>query len=268
MAGELHLYTTFIGGYSTAPASDETWQIGVRWRISNTAADPIGTLPTDWDPAASTINRDETNWTITGNWMLNGPSLGSFDVDDWLNDQVAPAAATFFGNARFGAVLRLRQIKAYAIGTDGKAVPAPPYATGTPITLTWKTGSEPSGSGTNILPLQNSIVVSLRTQQVGAAGRGRFYAPAVPPAAVANTSGQFDTSSRNAFATAAATFLTSCSFASTSPTARYVDPIVTGGAFTAYATVNVVRVGSVIDTQRRRRRSLTEVYSDVAVPVE
>jgi hypothetical protein len=40
-----------------------------------------------------------------------------------------------------------------------------------------------------------------------------------------------------------------------------IRPIVTGGNFTKYAIINSVRVGNVMDTQRRRRNRLTEVYT-------
>jgi hypothetical protein len=42
-------------------------------------------------------------------------------------------------------------------------------------------------------------------------------------------------------------------------------PIVTGGNYTKYAVINSVRVGNVMDTQRRRRNRLTEVYTSGAV---
>jgi hypothetical protein len=40
----------------------------------------------------------------------------------------------------------------------------------------------------------------------------------------------------------------------------HVRPIVTGGNWTKYGEITQVRVGSVFDTQRRRRRSLSETY--------
>lgn len=265
MANETHLLLNLRGDYVDTDLSAETWQCGIRWRGSNTGADTIGTLPDDFAPAAATINRDETNWTITGNWLYQGPAAFHISVDDWLNDQVAPAAATMIGNARFSNQVRLLRLDVYPIGTNGRAVPAPPYASGTPVSLVWKSGSEPKGSGSaSVLPLQISCVNSFRTAQIGRVGRGRIYLPPFTTASL-TADGHFASSLPADVAGFVSTFLTSATIDS-SVTSTYVSPIVTGAPWTKYAVINACRVGDVPDTQRRRRRQLDETYSSVAVP--
>lgn len=266
MADNVHLYLVIQGGYDDADLTAETWQFGVRLRMSNTAADPVGTLPTDWQPAATTVNRTETDWTIQGNWHLVGPSLGQFDVDDYLNDQVAPAASTLINTGFFGTTVRLDRLKVYPIGNDGKAIPAPPYAAGSPVTLEWKSGVTPNGTATGgILPLQCASVISLRTSQVGRRGRGRFYLPGIPKTQTEDD-GLLGSGYTGTGFTNVQTFLDDISFDSAIPTVRVVNPIVTGAPYTDYGLVSEIRMGNVVDTQRRRRRALVETYAIKPIP--
>ena len=145
MATNVHLLMTLQGGYTDATLAGETWQTGVRWYATNATPTAIGTLPTDIGPVSDTINRDETNWTISGNWYMSGPASSVLHVDDWLNDQVAPAAASLIASTRFPSMVELRAIRVYPIGNDGKAIPAPPYAAGSPVTLQWKAANAPNG---------------------------------------------------------------------------------------------------------------------------
>ena len=173
MANEKHLLVTVTGDYTDSALSAEAWQVGLRFILNFGAVDPVGTLPNSWDVVADSINRTETHWTIAGNWKCTQLG-GTFQADDWLNDQVAPAFAAWLG-AMPGVSdqCRLDWVKLYPIGTNGRAVPAPPYASGTPCLLTY-TGSYPVGSNSSDpLPLQISEVVSHRTLQTGRAGRGR-----------------------------------------------------------------------------------------------
>ena len=262
MAGELHLLANFRGDYTDAALSAEGWQFGVRFRASNSEATDVGDLPNDFSPAAVTINRDETNWTITGNWRVDLGSAAFFNVDDWLNDQLAPSFQTFLGITAFSQSAVCTRIDAYPIGTNGKAIPAPPYATGTPVSLILKNATTIRGGGDyTLLPPQITPVVSLRTSQIGRSGRGRFFAPAVC-ATNTLTNGTFSKSPQTS--SAAATFLVNASVTSTLPNPIVCRPIITGKAvgYSKYARVNQVRCGDILDTQRRRRRQLAETYSD------
>lgn len=259
MANEKHLLLTCQGDYNDSPNSAEGWQVGIRLCLSYGSVDDVGTLPSAWGPEADTINRTETNWTITGNWEVN-QSADPWHPDDYLNDVAAPAfAAWLSGIPASWNKTRIRSLKISPIGTNGRAVPAPPYASGTPCLLTW-TSSYPVGSNSSDpLPLQNSEVVSHRTLQTGRAGRGRMYLPAITES-LTDTHGQISSSNCTDIAANQVTLLESLSQGSGVPATWTLRPIVTGGNWTRYGVITQVKVGNIIDTQRRRRRSLTETY--------
>lgn len=137
MANEKHLLLTWGGDYVDAVNAGEVWQNGLRLVLSNDAMDPVGTLPNNWSPVAESINRTETNWTITGNWRADFGGGLFFNPDDFLDDQVAPALDTWLGQSGISNKIRLKWAKVFPIGSNGKAVPAPPYSAGTPILLSW-----------------------------------------------------------------------------------------------------------------------------------
>lgn len=264
MAQSVNLLMNVIGTYTDAALSTEAWQFGVRFRVSNTLADAVGVLPTDFQPTSATIDRTEAAWTIKGNWSLSGPATAVFHVDDWLNDQVAPALQTFLADGKFSALAQVNEIKAYPIGSpDGRAIPAPPYAQGTPVTLAF-TGTLPHGTSGGLLPLQCASVVSLRTGNTGRRGRGRFYVPA-PDLSSAGTNGLLGSSTVSAMSAAAEAFLAGCQVSLSLPNQLYCQPIVTGAPFTNYGLVASVIVDNVMDTQRRRTKSL--VRTPVATPL-
>jgi hypothetical protein len=259
MANEKHLLLTLQGDYVAGGLAGEIWQTSVRLGLNFlTGLDPVGILPDNWDPEANPINRTETNWTISSNWTIGGPGINTFDPGDYLNDQAAPAVETFMANAELSNQVRVRALTLLPVGSpNGKSVPAVPYQHGTPCTLEW-IGSGPGGthSGTQ-LPVQNSVVVSLRTLQVGSAGRGRMFLPSPSSTLLAN--GRVSNVAAQDIAEGAKDFMEALAFTGGNVNVR---PIVTGGNFTRYAVVNRVRVGNVVDTQRRRRNRLQEVYYD------
>lgn len=264
MANEQHLLLTAIGSYTDSVLANETWAMSLRIALVFGNIDPVGTFPNNWSVVATNINRTESSWTITGNWSVadNG---AVFAPDDFLNDQVAPAYTTWFQNQSVSAKTRLEQLKLSPIGAPtGKLVPAPPYLQGSPCVLTW-TNSNPTGGGAgNILPLQDSVVISHLTAQPGRRGRGRQFAPGIDPAALTAT-GYLDTAKQTALAGTQKTFLQALTGSSAGALAAHWQPCVTGKPFTQYAVINAVAVGNVVDTQRRRRRSLPETRVTVAL---
>jgi hypothetical protein len=260
MAHEKHLLLRAAGDYVPSTLPGEIWQNDIRLALVHGSVDSLGTLPNNWDPSATAIARTETDWDITGNWKTT--VLGSdFNPDDYLNDQAAPAWTAFMAAAHLSNQDRLRTLELFPIGApDGKAVPAPPYALGTPCRLEW-TGSYPTGGESSTqLPPQNSIAVSWRTQQIGARGRGRIFLPATTSGALSG--GHVSTGAADDITAAAVTFLEALAYTSAS---WNVIPIVTGAPYVGYGIINQVRVGSVMDTQRRRRNRLTEVYTSTNV---
>jgi hypothetical protein len=264
MANEKHLLLTVGGDYVNAALSSESWQTTLRLALVFGAVDPIGTFPDNWEPTGDIISRTETNWTIEGNWQASGPGAAEFHPDDYQHDQVAPAVVAWMNTTGISNQVRVRYAKLYPIGTDGKAVPAIPYSAGTPCTLTW-TGSIPVGPATqNMLPLQNSIVISHRTAQIGRAGRGRMFRPGLTSLST-DALGQLVSASQTAIRDKQKAYLEGLKLTVAGVGSAQVRAVVTGSGFVNYAQINAVRVGSVPDTQRRRRRSLPETYSQAVV---
>lgn len=256
MANEIHLYATFIGGYdSTYPAMEtESWQFGIRFALVFGNLDPVGTLPNNWSPTANIVNRTETHWTITGNWQADGGGGNIFHPDDWLNDQLAPAVSTFLASAHcVSGQAKLNEIKVYPIGTNGKSVPAPPYSQGSPMLLTF-TSANPHGSVSGLLPPQLSGVVSWGTEQIGRKGRGRIYLPPTAPSEI--TGGQLISGTASTIAGNAAAFIEACNVHNTAPYTQNCEAAVIGAPWTQYGVINSAGMDSLLDTQRRRRRSL------------
>lgn len=267
MAGEKHLLLTIGGGYTDADLLNEKWQTTLRLALfsgpSGDSAPDIGTLPNNWEPVSDSISRIETSWTITGNWNIDLGAGASFHPDDWLNDQVAPALTAWFNQSTHSNQGRVETVKVYPIGPDGKAYPAPPYALGSPCTLTY-TGSFPTGSGASgIAPLQIAVVASHRTAQIGRKGRGRMFLPNIS-STILGTDSLIGTTPRNLARDKQITLLESLSYLD-AVTEWYLIPAIIGSPWTQYSRINAVQVGNVPDTQRRRRNGLVEVLSQGTV---
>lgn len=267
MANEKHLYLTVGGGYTSSAVglTNETWQIGVRLALVWGEVDAIGTLPDNWEPYADPQTHTETSWTTSSNWSISGPLTTTFNPCDYLTQNAGPAAAAWIAASGVAAqIVELRELRLYPIGPDGRALPAPPYAQGSPALLTY-TGTLPSGGMTTSLPPQTTPVVTLQTSQVGRRGRGRYYSPMMGAAVMAN--GVMSSSGQTALLAASKTFLEDVSVAQTAPTIMNVRPIVTGAPWTTYGRVDSIRIGRAFDTQRRRRRSADESYSSTDLDI-
>lgn len=126
-----------------------------------------------------------------------------------------------------------------------------------------------TGAGSANKTPQDSVVFSLRTSTPGARGRGRMYWPAL----AATLSGTWQMT-----APAPATLVTDVkTWLQASNTAIDDYYISIGSAQRAALSVrsvtdhvcrdvNLIQIGSVLDTQRRRRDSLPEAYVNVAFP--
>jgi hypothetical protein len=262
MANEKHLLLTIGGSYTLSNLQVEQWQTTLRLALfagpSGGSAPDVGTLPNNWEPAASNVSRTETNWTITSNWKIDLGAGAWFNPDDYLNDQVAPAVTTWSNKAYFSSAMRVESLRLYPIGPNGKVIPAPPYSSGTPCALDW-TSNLPDGTGTGgLMPLQIAAVASHRTPQTGRRGRGRMFLPGLNKTAVGQ-GGQISNSDCQSIRDGQIALLEDVSYSDTL-TEWYLFPIVTGSPWTQYARINSVQVGDFVDTQRRRRRQLPETY--------
>jgi hypothetical protein len=162
-----------------------------------------------------------------------------------------------FGDNLWGDV-RIDQVKASPITTSGLV------AEDRTALLTW-TSSHPQGSGSaNPLPLENTAAISFKTPRIGPRGRGRIYYP-VYGINVLGTDGRLTSTRANATLAEVVAQIEGMSLTPSILTgAPWVLPIVTGSPWTQYGLVQTVRVGNVIDTQRRRRRQEPETYVSAA----
>ena len=246
-----HAYVVFSGGYNDG--SIETWQFGVRFFVQNssTTPDETGTLPT-FLVTPATVARTEADWTIESDW---DGDLGSISLhpDDWLNDQLAPAAQNYFGPTISNHVV-MNSIKASPITSTGAVADLRTSV------LTF-TSARPQGAVSgNMLPPQDSVVVSTNTPRIGAHGRGRFYLPPCGSSVLAAT-GRLDTTPQGSLLAAVVSFLEGLAITDSISPSLWVLPAVIGAPWTAYGQITSIDIGNVIDTQRRRRRSLIEARS-------
>lgn len=265
MSNEKHLLLSIIGDWNDSALAAESWQVGIRLAlVFNGDVDPVATLPNNWSPVATSINRTETDWTITGNWKVTFGSA-NFNPDDYLNDQVAPAVTTWAARTATSSKCRVRALKVSPIvAPHGTLEPAPPYAKGSPCLLEW-TGAYPVGGNVaELLPLQNAAVASHRTPQTGRAGRGRAFLPGLTAGAM-DGHGHLSSTVTAGLLDAQVTLLEALAYNEGGIDTYAIRPIVTGGNFTKYGLITTVKVGNVMDTQRRRRRSLEETYATGSV---
>lgn len=179
-------------------------------------------------------------------------------IDDTTGQALITAMGTLMGNVQlqWASYSRLTGIRVAAVGMSGAELgEAVEIDRTTPIV----------GLENNILP-QATIVVSLRSSSSSGSGnRGRMYLPHVkfplmtasPYAAGTSTAG---------LVSAAATFINSCETAINFVTddtcfAAIMSQVGSG----THKQITEVRVGNVVDTQRRRRNQLPETYATAAV---
>lgn len=262
MADEKHLYLVLQGDYVPNTLPGEIWQTGIRLGLVFGSVDPIGTLPNNWDPVADTIARTESDCTINGNWLVRGPATTEFHPDDYLYDQVKPAVESWLPGIQASNQVRLRTLELAVIGApNGAQVPAPPYAQGTPCRLEYTSGYPVGSVSTTQLPPQNSVVISHRTQQIGSHGRGRMFLPTLTSAALSGA--KIQSATVDDIVEAHQALL--AALADLGGGDGNIRPIVTGKPYVDYAVINSIRVGNVMDTQRRRRNRITEVYTSGAI---
>lgn len=109
------------------------------------------------------------------------------------------------------------------------------------------------------LPPQNTPCISLTTSTAGSRARGRMFLPA-PDTTVLTTAGRLNSTFRGQIIAALDTFFATMS--GNAASAVVVSAV--GGVYTTYP-VTTIRLGDVMDTQRRRRNAIAEVYSTASI---
>lgn len=187
---------------------------------------------------------------------------GNFGIPAGWLEAIAPLWTTFFTTAGVGinSMWKTSGIKAAIILADGKTDIAnvETYSYGSPIA---------GGAAGNAFPPQVALVAQLAAASpIGLGAKGRMYLPGV--SLNIQPEGGLSSAQTTTIANALRTFLDGCETAASSP--GYVINASKGRVgvpFTAPVNrrVTQVRVGSIYDTQRRRRNGLSEVYSTAAL---
>lgn len=196
-------------------------------------------------------------WSTGFRMGQEGDGGGNFAIPAGFVDSVAAAWQTFFTTATTGINLTWKTVgvKAAIILPDGKTDLAniSTYSYPAPIV---------GGRAGSPFPPQVSLVAQLAAASpVGLGSKGRMYLPGI--AHPVNTNGHISVTEGQNVANNLRTFLDACETAPNSPgyviNASQGRP---GVPFTAPVNrrVTQVRVGSVYDTQRRRRNGLQEQY--------
>lgn len=260
MATLNHLYMTVNGTYEDAALADETWQYGTHWFASLDAIPDVGSPTGEFEVAAATLTASDAAWSVSSNWLAEG-GINDLDPADFLLDACG-YIKTFHESATsyISGDAIISQVNLYAIGSDGKVVSTdygPAKAVATPAATV-----DGAATGT-LLPVQCSVVASLRTINNTRRGRGRCYLPQMGTSIVSANTGLISTTPRGNIATNFATMLSGISLEGA--ISVKVAPIVIGNPWTSFFKISTVKVGSQVDTQRRRRRNVEETYSNASV---
>lgn len=185
------------------------------------------------------------------------PPIDSLTVSQAQVDACQPIISTWWntvGNA-FTALVSMAYIKLAPIGTDGL------YPAGEDAVENM-TGMPDAGAGgtSSIFAPQCTVAISLLTSASRGRGHiGRFY---VPPLGVSpDATGRLSTSTQASLMNTTRTMINGLNGVAGLGTVGVITKI---GSGTSRA-VTGVRVGRAIDTQRRRRRSIPEEYTSVAL---
>lgn len=193
----------------------------------------------------------------TGFALANGGSpelvdlLSDADMDDldslvtgWFSD----------GDTLINQRCHLTRVRHVVIGADGlyeRTAPGGPFKVKDRVHVT----DVPGGRSTARHPSQVANVVSLLTVRPGRSGKGRMYLPC--PTSVLDDDYRMPTSDRDACLGRTQTFLQAVN-ALTEPSSMVVSVAAADGDHYPVASI---RVGRVLDTQRRRRNAIGEDFS-------
>jgi len=188
-------------------------------------------------------------------WAGAGAAVAELDATDLGNLASRMSALMSENHLNWADYSKLVTVKVAALDTDGEYI----VAAGNP--KLFDVGVIDQGTQDSVPP-QCSIVISLRTvTTLGKGNYGRMYLP--------HTRWSYDdqtvtpvSSAVSTISTAAAAFINGVSSDVNAGITDAVLPVIMGqtGSGTT-KTITRVAVGSVVDTQRRRRRQLPETYA-------
>lgn len=177
-----------------------------------------------------------------------GALTGTADVQQWCN-----AIAALWGGsgvtslkAALGTSSAITGVRVYAYGATGPAL----LGAQAPVTTAG------AGSGSPLHPFQIARCVTLQTGLASRRARGRFYWPAITHAVDPATG---KAAPPTGFGEACVALINQIGLAA--PSGDPLEPVVYSATANSVTEVTTVRVGDVLDTQRRRRDSLVEAYT-------
>jgi len=180
-------------------------------------------------------------------------------VDGWLQGGFKDALATYWTSFKpyIGTGTKLAWMKANRVGTNGK------YLDGTTNLYTWPTPLP--GTDTANAINQASVVVTTTTGIArGRAHAGRFFLPSMRPF-IDGTTGTFTSADSTVFANGAATFLSALNDAANFVIDQLRCSVMSNLGSGVDHDITGVKVGRVVDTQRRRRNKIAELGSTAVV---
>lgn len=186
----------------------------------------------------------------TGSWSFTLHTEGSLSVGDANSAWSDALTAGWVGSALVEDVYENSTILDTA--TTAGINPATDGQT-TRVTATVSLAGSITG---NQLPYQVAVVISLQTDTATRHGRGRLYLPA-PDVSMCTNGGLSSTCLTNLDAGFTALF--------DSLNTDGLTPVVRNRTAHSSTTITSARVGSVFDTQRRRRNKIAETYTAIAV---
>lgn len=180
-------------------------------------------------------------------------------VDGWLQAGFKDALTTFWTAIKpyIGTGTTVAWMKANRVGTDGK------YLDGTTNLYTYPTPLP--GTDTANAINQASVVVTTTTGLArGRAHAGRFFLPSMRPF-IDGTTGTFSAADSTIFANASAAFLSGLNDEANFVIDQLRCCVMSNLGSGTDHDITGVKVGRVVDTQRRRRNKIVELGSTAVV---
>lgn len=153
-------------------------------------------------------------------------------------------------NSLFMNTVFFDEVRAYNIGPDGKATGAPRIAT--------ESAPVPGSSTNHTMPWQGSLAVTLDAGYPAKGRFGRFYLP--PQALTIEDTGLVMLTQAQSIFTNVQAFLAAVSNLTGLDTGFGLAVVGGTGPDGTMRDVDRIRLGRVVDTQRRRRRQVAEAY--------
>lgn len=198
-------------------------------------------------------------WSVNPKFAI----VGGGAVDDYqiLLGWASSVAGLNGGNvlptnmrAILSTVGAVTSIRAEYYGESGRLDVAAEFVLSSPV----------AGTGTASKTFSDALCVSLLSGRPGRSYRGRLYFPALAIQLAAGTL-RIAPATTQTYATEVATYLDA--IADAVGAGATVRPMIVSQTRNVNTQISAVRVGDVLDTQRRRRDALQELYSSAPVPL-